>query len=765
MHIRVATVMNGGVSLAIWMGGVTHELNRLRLASSDVPPDNEGDTAVHAAWKAILSAANRTVSIDTLAGTSAGGLNGTLLATAIARGSDLPPMLETWRTIAQLAPRKLLREDPEYAQSVLDGTFFGDAVDELIRTVSSGEVESRAECTLLVTSTALAPPKRRVILENGRQSDYIDSRRVYRFARQVDADGILERDDFATEEDPPNRPELNPYPPLPTAARASASFPVAFRPVWESSELQQFRQPPHSPDSGSWMIDGGVLDNAPFGPLIDELRGRPVDRPYERVVIYITPATAEAQHQSDPTDEPDVAKLMGRVIAAIREPDQRSDMETLSSCFEQMGYVRSAPHYLLADLLRKALGIQTPNSPTLLNRPDLNAAASALFSTYRVGRAEAFERQVSAYRSDPRLAAPTDPLLDVEDLPGLPAALGLDASTWQWGLTTAQRVLRWLGRALAVLPETDGLTTAFNAVDRAQRQVRTLLDQREADLAALIGPGSDLLVKVQAYRTQGEQTSLDVTLAAIMNQAAQGVVSSLGIEDTLTGGDLLQSSVDLEVVSSAFAWAAQDEGDIPRFRYLQITPSVPSVINLGNLEAKPDWPSKKLYGERWNHFGAFGTARGREADWLWGRLDGATTLCDYLLPANAPNRDGLIRSLILAILGSEGSDEEQLRTAASTVYNISPGQMLRDMDAETPETISLLRRTIPEVLGEIQGEINDTPVGLIAEVVTSDDLSEEDNPDPYPWELRKLVIQIHGWTWPLRRKARKALEKVLAGDS
>lgn len=38
-EIRIALVLNGGVSLAVWMGGVTHELDLIRRASggSDAP--------------------------------------------------------------------------------------------------------------------------------------------------------------------------------------------------------------------------------------------------------------------------------------------------------------------------------------------------------------------------------------------------------------------------------------------------------------------------------------------------------------------------------------------------------------------------------------------------------------------------------------------------------------------------------------------------------------------------------------------------------
>ena len=32
-EVRIALVLNGGVSLAVWMGGVTHELDLIRRAS------------------------------------------------------------------------------------------------------------------------------------------------------------------------------------------------------------------------------------------------------------------------------------------------------------------------------------------------------------------------------------------------------------------------------------------------------------------------------------------------------------------------------------------------------------------------------------------------------------------------------------------------------------------------------------------------------------------------------------------------------------
>jgi hypothetical protein len=67
--------MNGGVSLAIWMGGVTYELDRIRR--------HDG------AYGELLELTRSVARIDVIPGASAGGIDGALLAMAIARGTTV----------------------------------------------------------------------------------------------------------------------------------------------------------------------------------------------------------------------------------------------------------------------------------------------------------------------------------------------------------------------------------------------------------------------------------------------------------------------------------------------------------------------------------------------------------------------------------------------------------------------------------------------------------------------------------------------------
>src|SRR4051794_23142916 len=89
--VRLAVVMNGGVSLAIWIGGIALELNRLALTSMDGPAGNSTP------WYAdLLEITKSTARIDVIAGTSAGGINGGLLALGLAYGRDLATVADLW---------------------------------------------------------------------------------------------------------------------------------------------------------------------------------------------------------------------------------------------------------------------------------------------------------------------------------------------------------------------------------------------------------------------------------------------------------------------------------------------------------------------------------------------------------------------------------------------------------------------------------------------------------------------------------------------
>src|SRR5687768_11050737 len=107
-EIRVASVMTGGVSLAIWMGGVTRELNLLQHASwvrEADDPDRayraleslQGDDAkIARRYLRLLELLDAMVDVDMLSGTSAGGMNAALFGLSRASGLDLGPLRDLW---------------------------------------------------------------------------------------------------------------------------------------------------------------------------------------------------------------------------------------------------------------------------------------------------------------------------------------------------------------------------------------------------------------------------------------------------------------------------------------------------------------------------------------------------------------------------------------------------------------------------------------------------------------------------------------------
>src|SRR5215211_1964824 len=225
-EIRLALVMNGGVSLAIWMGGVTRELDRTRRG--------EG------AYGELLALSRSTARIDVIAGASAGGINGAVLALAIGRDTSVEALRQLWLTSGAI--KNLLRDPLERdAPSVL----LGDGV--LLRKLREGlaligqaleggtAAADEAPVHLTITGTALT----------GRVKDYadhfgavipdVDHRVRFTFRRgRVGAvpagDGALEwPDDFAADPDAPGDPVAER---LALAGRSSASFPGAFEPSW-----------------------------------------------------------------------------------------------------------------------------------------------------------------------------------------------------------------------------------------------------------------------------------------------------------------------------------------------------------------------------------------------------------------------------------------------------------------------------------------------------------------------------------------------------
>ncbi len=101
-ELRIALICYGGISLAVYMHGVTKEIWRATRASRGFLRGEPPAAGVEAVYRRLLEeiAAKRGLRVrvltDVVAGASAGGINGVFLAQAIASGQSLEPLTRLW---------------------------------------------------------------------------------------------------------------------------------------------------------------------------------------------------------------------------------------------------------------------------------------------------------------------------------------------------------------------------------------------------------------------------------------------------------------------------------------------------------------------------------------------------------------------------------------------------------------------------------------------------------------------------------------------
>ncbi len=359
-ELRLATTMTGGVSLAIWMAGVTREINLLaqasqwRRAGGTFPTGSRLSTQSAASLKLyaeLIDLLDMVVDVDILSGTSAGGINAALLASSRVTGSDLGGLRDLWLDLGALTD--LLRDPTDKSIPSLmygDERMFATLAGQIPKletgpfppaefaAVSPSKPPSKPPSTTLYVTTTLL---------NGETSRFTDSYGT--LVQDVDWRGL-----FTFTEN--QLASVGAAPALALAARSSASFPVAFEP-----SFVPFREgtPKHgavparpametfaSITRAHWVADGGLLDNQPIDVLLTRIFDRPARRPVRRVLLFVVPSAGPAPDlvkaaPPDKVDEPlglvdgllkDLAAVTTQSIAAdlraIRAHQDRMDART-----------------------------------------------------------------------------------------------------------------------------------------------------------------------------------------------------------------------------------------------------------------------------------------------------------------------------------------------------------------------------------------------------------------------------------------------------
>ncbi len=350
-ELRLALVCYGGVSLAVYMHGITKEIWKLLRASaaqhhrSEALPLvlNDSDRVYLELLQAIGAHLDLRVMTDIVAGASAGGINGIFLANAIANGFDMEPLLDLWlhgadidelleplgaagrfskwwaapliwwasrrgigMDMAEPAVRAEVRAKlsrlmrSKWFRPPFSGKAFTAMLYDGIAAMEAGTrgpplIAAGLPLDLFVTVTDYHGSPEHLRLHSPADIVETEHRLIIAFQSPGGAHAAARADGRCLGD----RAELT------FAARATASFPGAFPPArigevdavvasrgakWDGREAFVRRVFPERNGNGdATLIDGSVLNNRPFGPAIEALRHRPAHREVDRRFVYIDP--------------------------------------------------------------------------------------------------------------------------------------------------------------------------------------------------------------------------------------------------------------------------------------------------------------------------------------------------------------------------------------------------------------------------------------------------------------------------------------------
>jgi patatin-related protein len=352
-ELRIALVCYGGISLAVYMHGVTKELWKLLRASRAVTAgeDSKGLSATEAVYARLLETLQThhglrlRVLCDIMAGASAGGINSVFLAQAIHSGQSLEPLTDLWLKAADvdelLDPdaRPLSRATKFWAAPLVSFVLKRPGGDVVSQSVApETRVEVRHKLSRLIRSRWFEAPfgglgfsrllcnafgamrsatGGKPLLPPGHPVDLFVTATDFKGHLQtlhLNSPPVVQESEHrislgfrAVTPAEPGQPLASPLE-LVFAARATASFPGAFPALqiaeidalaaekgeaWETRDAFLKRVMPEHHQRRDLenvaLIDGSVLVNAPFEDAMSVLRDRPALREVDRRFVYIDP--------------------------------------------------------------------------------------------------------------------------------------------------------------------------------------------------------------------------------------------------------------------------------------------------------------------------------------------------------------------------------------------------------------------------------------------------------------------------------------------
>ncbi|HVS69094.1 MAG TPA: patatin-like protein [Mycobacteriales bacterium] len=412
-EVRIALVLYGGVSLAIYMNGIVQELLALvrssapKLDANGVPTSTPllADDELRGAQRVYREIAKQLdrgkatadsgdvirsrMVVDLLTGTSAGGINGIFLAKALAEERSIDALTNLWveqgdisnllndRNAADGVPGMAAPQAPE---SLLSGErMLYELLNAMTGVSASASTSPQRsalvdELDLWITTTDLRGRSEQVDIDALAREQYeLGHRKTFHFRYDTglnDAQVTVETNDFTAPHDPM----------LAFAARCTSSFPGAFPPARLTdvrqavAELNEGRSTPIAWDpAGPYakpffaeygtdpamyetvcFADGGYLDNHPVDLIMNTLPKRRASLPVSRRVLLIDPDPKPGNPPGVPPAEPvDLLSTVTKVVTLPRADVIADDVARIQALREP-AFIRSDVYAKVEQLLAEA---------------------------------------------------------------------------------------------------------------------------------------------------------------------------------------------------------------------------------------------------------------------------------------------------------------------------------------------------------------------------------------------------------------------------
>ena len=305
---RLGLVMYGGISLAIYIFGVTQEFfNAVRGRG---------------VYRLIKALTDSHVVVDIMSGTSAGGVNGILLSYALTNNLEFSECASLWRDAGDIA---VLLRDPDAsadeAHSVLNSERYQELLEQGLARMENHhlgkpseleDVSPIQELDLFITGTDVHGRLYTWFDDQGHSVDVKDHRAVFLLKHREGR-----KMPFAPGSNPDETRKA-----LATLARITSCFPVAFRPVQvknvdpnENGSVDARLQHWGRLGKEAYFLDGGLLDNKPFTHTLKAIFYRLADHKVNRKMFYVEP---DPEHFSaDSPSEPSIVQAAIKSLVAI----------------------------------------------------------------------------------------------------------------------------------------------------------------------------------------------------------------------------------------------------------------------------------------------------------------------------------------------------------------------------------------------------------------------------------------------------------------